>query len=57
MKTVFVADPVASLDPAVDTTHGLMAAALACGADVWATTVHDLEGSGCAAVRLRLARG
>jgi glutathione synthase len=43
MKTVIVADPLASLDPAVDTTLGLMAAAMACGSEVWATTASDLE--------------
>jgi glutathione synthase len=43
MRAVFVADPIPSLDPAVDTTLGLMSAALQWGAEVWATTVHDLE--------------
>lgn len=43
MKTVFVADPLTSLDVTVDTTLGLMAAATACGAEVWATTALDLE--------------
>ena len=43
MRAVFVADPLASLDPAIDTTLGLVSAALQWGAEVWATTVHNLE--------------
>lgn len=43
MKAIFVADPISTLDPAIDTTLGLMAAALDCGAEVWTTTAPDLE--------------
>ena len=43
MKAIFVADPISSLDPAIDTTLGLMDAALDCGAEVWTTTARDLE--------------
>src|SRR5215471_11547968 len=43
MKIAFVADPLESLDPSVDTTVGLMHAAQDRGAEVWATQAPLLE--------------
>jgi glutathione synthase len=43
MKIAFVADPLPSLDPAIDTTVGLMAAAQERGVEVWATETTKLE--------------
>lgn len=43
MKIAFVADPLKSLDPSIDTTVGLMHAAQARGAEVWVTQARLLE--------------
>ena len=43
MKIAFVADPLESLDPSVDTTVGLMHAAQDRGAEVWVTQASLLE--------------
>ena len=43
MKIAFVADPLESLDPSVDTTVGLMHAAQDRGAEVWVTQAPLLE--------------
>jgi glutathione synthase len=43
MRITFVADPLESLDPAVDTTIGLMQAAQRRGAEVWVTEANRLE--------------
>jgi glutathione synthase len=43
MKIAFVADPLDSLDPSIDTTVGLMHAAQARGAEVWVTQARLLE--------------
>lgn len=43
MKIVFVADPLESLDPSIDTTVGLMHAAQDRGAEVWITEARRLE--------------
>jgi glutathione synthase len=43
MKIAFVADPLESLDPSIDTTVGLMHAAQDRGAAVWVTQAHLLE--------------
>jgi glutathione synthase len=59
MKIAFVADPLESLDPSVDTTVGLMHAAQDRGAEVWVTQAHLLEAAHgrarAAARRVRLA--
>ncbi|HEX5996768.1 MAG TPA: glutathione synthase [Jiangellales bacterium] len=59
MRIAFVADPVESLDPSIDTTVGLMHAAQERGAEVWVTEASRLEaanGRACAlARRIRLA--
>jgi glutathione synthase len=46
MRVAFVADPLESLDPSIDTTIGLMHAAQDRGAEVWATEVGRLEAVG-----------
>lgn len=46
MRIVFVADPIESLDPTVDTTVGLMHAAQERGAEVWVTEARGLEATG-----------
>ncbi len=43
MRTVFVADPLETLDPSIDTTVGLMHAAQDRGAEVWITEAVRLE--------------
>lgn len=43
MRIAFVADPLDSLDPSIDTTVGLMHAAQDRGIEVWATEVGRLE--------------
>ncbi len=43
MKIAFVADPLESLDPSIDTTVGLMHAAQDRGAEVWVTQARLLE--------------
>ena len=43
MKIAFVADPLESLDPSIDTTIGLMHAAQNRGAEVWVTQARLLE--------------
>jgi len=43
MKTVFVADPIESLDASIDTTVGLMHAAQQRDAEVWGTEAKLLE--------------
>jgi glutathione synthase len=43
MRITFVADPLASLDPTIDTTVGLMHAAADLGAEVWVTEAGCLE--------------
>jgi glutathione synthase len=43
VKIVFVADPLESLDPSIDTTIGLMHAAQLRGAEVWITEARRLE--------------
>jgi glutathione synthase len=43
MRIAFVADPLESLDPSIDTTVGLMHAAQDRGIEVWATEVGRLE--------------
>ena len=59
MRIAFVADPLESLDPSIDTTVGLMHAAQDRGAEVWVTEASRLEaanGRACAlARRVRLA--
>jgi glutathione synthase len=59
MKIAFVADPLESLDPSIDTTVGLMHAAQDRGAEVWVTQAGLLEAAhGRAradALRVRLA--
>jgi glutathione synthase len=59
MKIAFVADPLESLDPSIDTTVGLMHAAQDRGAEVWVTQARLLEAAhGRAradALRVRLA--
>ncbi|WP_431676594.1 glutathione synthase [Kitasatospora sp. KL5] len=59
MRIAFVTDPLDSLDPATDTSIGLMHAAQQRGAEVWATEAHLLEAVGhrprARARRLRLA--
>jgi glutathione synthase len=59
MRVTFVADPLESLDPSIDTTVGLMHAAQDRGAEVWATQARLLEAvngrARAAARRLRLA--
>jgi glutathione synthase len=59
MKIAFVADPLDSLDPSVDTTVGLMHAAQDRGAEVWVTQARLLEAvhgrARAHARRLRLA--
>jgi glutathione synthase len=46
MRIAFVADPLDSLDPSIDTTVGLMHAAQDRGVEVWATEVGRLEAVG-----------
>jgi glutathione synthase len=46
MRIAFVADPLESLDPSIDTTIGLMHAAQARGHEVWTTEVGRLEAVG-----------
>jgi len=46
MRVAFVADPLESLDPSVDTTIGLMHAADSLGAEVWVTEAGQLEAVG-----------
>jgi glutathione synthase len=46
MRIAFVADPLESLDPSIDTTVGLMHAAQERDAEVWATEVGRLEAVG-----------
>jgi len=59
MKVAFIADPLASLDPTVDTTVGLMHAAQERGVEVWATEAGRLEAvhgrARAVARRIRLA--
>jgi glutathione synthase len=59
MKTAFVADPLESLDPSIDTSVGLMHAAQDRGAEVWVTEARLLEAVGgrarALARRIRLA--
>jgi glutathione synthase len=43
MRIAFVADPLESLDPSIDTTVGLMQAAQDRGAEVWMTEANRLE--------------
>jgi glutathione synthase len=43
MRIAFVADPLGSLDPSIDTTVGLMQAAQNRGAEVWVTEANRLE--------------
>ena len=43
MRTAFVVDPLAALDPSTDTSVGLMHAALDRGAEVWITEARLLE--------------
>jgi glutathione synthase len=43
MRIAFIADPLESLDPSVDTTIGLMQAAQRRGAEVWVTEANRLE--------------
>jgi glutathione synthase len=43
VRTVFVVDPLPRLDPATDTSVGLMLAAQDRGADVWVTEANQLE--------------
>src|SRR5262249_7918304 len=43
MRFAFVVDPLASLDPATDTSVGLMLAAQERGVDVWVTEAGFLE--------------
>src|SRR5213078_1948742 len=43
MRIAFVADPLESLDPSIDTTIGLMHAAQDRGIEVWTTEVGRLE--------------
>lgn len=43
MRIAFVVDPLCRLDPATDTSVGLMLAAQERGAEVWATEVNQLE--------------
>ena len=43
MKVAFVTDPLETLHPAVDTSLGILGAALADGHDVWVTEVGALE--------------
>jgi glutathione synthase len=43
MKVAFIADPLDSLDPSIDTTVGLMHAAQHRGAEVWVTQARLLE--------------
>ena len=57
MKIGFVADPLDSLDPSVDTTVGLMHAAQDRGAEVWVTQARLLETAhGRARARARRVR-
>src|SRR6516225_3173813 len=46
VRIAFVADPLESLDPSVDTSVGLMHAAQDRGAEVWITEVGRLEAVG-----------
>ncbi len=59
MKIAFVADPLESLDPSIDTTVGLMHAAQDRGAEVWVTQARLLEAAHgrarAEACRVRLA--
>ena len=59
MKIAFIADPLDTLDPSVDTTVGLMHAAQDRGAEVWVTQARLLEAAHSRArahaSRLRLA--
>src|SRR5262245_56148984 len=59
MKVAFVADPIESLDPSIDTTVGLMHAAQDRGAEVWVTEANRLEATNgrarATARRVRLA--
>jgi glutathione synthase len=59
MRIAFVADPLESLDPSIDTTVGLMQAAQLRGAEVWVTEVGRLEAANgrarALARRVRLA--
>ena len=59
MNVVFVVDPLERLDPALDTSIGLMHAAQERGAGVWATDMLSLEAvdgrARCLATPLRLA--
>jgi glutathione synthase len=59
MKIAFVADPLESLDPSIDTTIGLMHAAQNRGAEIWVTQAPLLEAvhgrARAHARRLRLA--
>ena len=43
MRIAFIADPLESLDPSIDTTVGLMHAAQDRGAEVWVTEANRLE--------------
>jgi len=57
MKIAFVADPLDSLDPSIDTTVGLMHAAQDRGAEVWVTEARLLEAAhGRARARARPVR-
>ncbi len=49
MKVAFVADPLETLDPSIDTTVGLMHAADDRGAEVWVTEAGRLEAVGARA--------
>src|SRR5579864_4757535 len=59
MRIAFVADPLESLDPSVDTTVGIMHAAQDRGAEVWVTQARLLEAvhgrARALACRVRLA--
>src|SRR5690242_21685296 len=59
MRIAFVADPLESLDPSVDTSIGLMHAAQDRGAEVWVSEARLLEAVGgrarALARRVRLA--
>jgi glutathione synthase len=59
VRIAFIADPLESLDPSIDTTVGLMQAAQSRGADVWVTEVGRLEAANgrarALARRVRLA--
>jgi glutathione synthase len=52
MKVTFVADPLETLDPSIDTTVGLMHAAEDRGAEVWVTEAGRLEAVGARASAL-----